>query len=1167
MNEVIAELDARIQDNPGFFSGDLPSLLVRHLTKSSVIRRSSPPPVKRANKPCLEVIANVIGTLEFSLQHSTTPKGLEAIQASGDVLLAGRYQTQPTDGMTANVASHKNLKEEGLYVFAYLTPTIYGKARIPDYQSSSMYNHPVIILPSDLAFDACPEAVVRVYCNSFLLNSSVVPAVRIGNLCFQVQFQCQANPLDAIILHTLSDAEGEIVWEYREKARDAQCSVKEFRQHLCNRLLRVLEAAISLDPGLESTLLAGATGKNPEKYVATLLRDLLGPVECLFPKRLALGAEAEILACNHAVYRQYQEDTRKMLKGIAANNTSAYRENFRKILTCLKVNPSLLHGSVTELGDVTAFDIVAALLNLSACKDQVCLNILKYLFQQIGDSTFNINQVLMQFSEQNIGGYLPEEGRTIAINKALAEVNVSRFSTNYLLLALEKGKFKVAEWLLSLGANPYAHCIFRYVSTGRIDRMAFDKAPPGLLKGWPKPKKPVVSSPLIALGVSTSLKEISLLAKLLTEEGMQVSFDGVHVRFTCKVMQTSQRYAYVNSTLLLTIPQALGANIPYVDTRKFVAEEYGLDSYCVKLGADTKHAPPFCQHDVFESLEAVRDRLLTRYVTRLLITAQNQAYFQKTGERHPHTGKGAGSAKVLLHPKPLTGFGISVFVREGLFVVKVTDHNTQRHLELVLAYLHYMLPDYAENIQISEGEMHVKGVDLSVLLQAQLDQQINYMGIVHENPSGEIAVACSVRKVVVQNENGEPVLHAIPKGYATAGGYNLEPGHPFPVLQVAKDSKTEFDIDINPRDVGRIDSEKVPGQALFQAFVPGDTVVTPEAAEFDWDSGRFALISLMVLDEVLLRDLPTFDILWRYRAALFQQYFQAALSEEVHKVTARVNVDSTQNVLLGMRTLSQDYGSVVIECRLKKQVPANFLENLAKGLEGSVLDAENSTITMPLACAEAFWLRVKERLDLPPFQDVKLTLPDVDLASEVSQQVPSSLIQNPKEVNAKLFSDYLISVFPSEASKVEFTLERLTSAAFVQFSEVFLRRMSPNAGLLILRNTTLHEKCAAFYLNEVIPEARRLEHFDCLPAFLRESLSQLITVSVMDLVIAQQPISVKTFRFLMNLPIQRSVCVAGKHASLQQIFQQHSRKDLLGVLNSPEIEAQLSSQKSVGLCP
>lgn len=662
--------------------------------------------------------------MKLSLQHTTSQEGIQGIRKSG-AIKATRQQEHPTVGMTTQ--THVYSKEHDFFVFCYLVTTHRTLAPVADHQAGDTCNPAIISLDSKEVFRTHPDAIVRVYCNSFLLMSSLTPAVRLGELTLQAQFQCYANPLDSTMTYTLSHKE-KVVWQYTEQARQAQFSVKELRQHLFIRLCRILAVATGHDPSLEAELVKNLQGEAATDYVAKLMREILGPIEVLIPRQVLLTADVVIATCTDSVYRSYQEVAQKMIEAIAKNDTKIYKLQLSVLVKILKKHPQLIYSSITLPGRSTSFDLIATLISDSRSSDKNCLSILQYILQKLGRHYINVNQVLCLLSEQNIAR--GAHGQSLlalqaTILKQCEAVTSNRLTTNYLLLALQQQKPQTAEWLMALGTNPYPHCVPHFLRTGESDTSAYDLAKMRnlkLFKDWPKPTTAKPTSVVGLANLPSTLQEINFLAKLLTDWGMRVSFDGETLIFHCAVTQTSQRHDHVNSTMLLTIPQALGAPFAFIDTRQFVAEEFNLDCYRVTLNNNTQHAPPYMQHHIFTSIEEVRDQLVARYMTRLLITAQNTHHQQRYGKPHPHTSKGSGSAKVLLHPAPLTGFTVSVRCLKNCICINVKNNNGHQHLKLTHEYLSYMLPAYAAGICIVDGQIHITGITLVTLCEQQLQQ-------------------------------------------------------------------------------------------------------------------------------------------------------------------------------------------------------------------------------------------------------------------------------------------------------------------------------------------------------------------------------------------------------------------------------------------------------------
>lgn len=256
------------------------------------------------------------------------------------------------------------------------------------------------------------------------------------------------------------------------------------------------------------------------------------------------------------------------------------------------------------------------------------------------------------------------------------------------------------------------------------------------------------------------------------------------------------------------------------------------------------------------------------------------------------------------------------------------------------------------------------------------------MGVIHENGKAEIAMAQSIKKEITP-DGEKSALRLTPQGYASSGGYNLEPGHPDLHLQAAIDSQTEFGVKSPAQSLRCIHLQG--GHALLHTHVPTGTKLRPEQKEFDPTSGTFVSITTMVCGKMVLRDLPTLDIyLLHHRLPIIQQYLRENIAG-FENCDVQVNLEHAANFRSAMRTLCPTYGTLTIHLNAQDQsqiegIFAAMQEKFSKLLSASdrkhqvvLFNKEDACIFMPTAAADKLWLSINQAVKAAPTESEAAT--------------------------------------------------------------------------------------------------------------------------------------------------------------------------------------------------
>lgn len=273
---------------------------------------------------------------------------------------------------------------------------------------------------------------------------------------------------------------------------------------------------------------------------------------------------------------------------------------------------------------------------------------------------------------------------------------------------------------------------------------------------------------------TTRLGEISRLTRLICEtnnpEFCYVTYDFYNkcLTFNFEICNNSAQ-AGIHHAQVPIIPYVLGSRLYFEgkDSHQFyeLETEEKLSTFSIELGSPTKQNGTPHDHDKFDSLTEVRDRLLMREIETLLVCVQNYEHITQYGYPHPATGKGATDSTNLLKSNRLTNYKIlTVVATDNTINLKVSNNYAEKVANLFKTVL--LLNDNEITIDNPNASItfHMSVMDFIEKLQAK---RINYLGILVTDKEGRIALA--------ERKNAWK-QHSM--GYATAGGHCSQPYYP-----------------------------------------------------------------------------------------------------------------------------------------------------------------------------------------------------------------------------------------------------------------------------------------------------------------------------------------------------------------------------------------------------
>lgn len=242
------------------------------------------------------------------------------------------------------------------------------------------------------------------------------------------------------------------------------------------------------------------------------------------------------------------------------------------------------------------------------------------------------------------------------------------------------------------------------------------------------------------------LSDITMLARLICETNQpsdcKVSFNGQQVTFKFKICNNSNLEG-IHHAQVPIIPHALGSH--YFDEKnshqfESLKTKEQLTRYSITLGEATQENTAH-DHDCFNNLEEIRDRLLKREIETILACAQNAKYKQEYGQPHPLTGKGATKSANLLKRKKFIGYEITqVKTNNDSITIEIVNHDKDDHRDEIANALATILQINSEKI-IYETNQIILHFPSHALIKRMQKKRVNYLGVVVVNRKGQIALA------------------------------------------------------------------------------------------------------------------------------------------------------------------------------------------------------------------------------------------------------------------------------------------------------------------------------------------------------------------------------------------------------------------------------------------
>ena len=400
------------------------------------------------------------------------------------------------------------------------------------------------------------------------------------------------------------------------------------------------------------------------------------------------------------------------------------------------------------------------------------------------------------------------------------------------------------------------------------------------------------------------LEQLIRLSQLITEAPVDpaaccVEKVGNLLIFRFNVTRYHMTETSIHSSQLPIIPVALG--VPEYDQYKEV------DTFrMAREGKQSFSVPLTPEHDI----NHVFDILLRRELDTLLTSAQNNAYFIKTGKKHPKTGAGASESSLLtqnqrlfiedaqgaMHP-----YNITVKTQEDdnatfITVADPGDVNT------VQAYLKSALDLQDEDVLIQDHQVVIH-LDTDALLSRMRQRRSNYQGVTVLNPNGDIALAYR--------------HHA---GLAGAGGHCSDPYHP-KLGAVGIELCEEFGFELkDPKQLEQVECVYRGTGPSILLVDAGSWQLTEEAqkyalsrnlpfcaedAEFSQGTEQFCSFQSLRENQTPLRNVPSYEFYFPYEAK--------RISDAIHKQhikEVKVSIHSDYTLSGRFRIPSKEFGKV-----------------------------------------------------------------------------------------------------------------------------------------------------------------------------------------------------------------------------------------------------------------
>lgn len=414
------------------------------------------------------------------------------------------------------------------------------------------------------------------------------------------------------------------------------------------------------------------------------------------------------------------------------------------------------------------------------------------------------------------------------------------------------------------------------------------------------------------------LSEITALVRLLCETNLPsdcfITFENNRITFHFKICNNSVNNG-VHHAQIPIIPHALGSRSYFddQDSHHFYHLEFKeqLSCYTIEIGAPAKKMGGAHDHDKFDSLAEIRNRLLEREIKILLICIQNYSHIKEFGVPHSVTGKGATDSTNLLKTNQLINYSFSeITVNDGAILIKMSAACYAEEVALAVKAI-LQLESEQINFDPQAGNIifNMSVIDLVERMQVK---RINYLGIMAIDEHGRITLA--ERKNAWESHS---------MGYASAGGHCAHPY--FPELAMLETLEEEFGLTVkdfyestkaveiisvnNQMAIGIIPFENL--QLTTSAKSYTEKTGSPFMAETDeYLPGTEKLLSISDIrkEKLPLRSLPTLPGYLGYMSAKIQEC-----------------VDSIQ-VLAGLKL------SFLVDFSLVKKSEENFSDEDLRGL-------------------------------------------------------------------------------------------------------------------------------------------------------------------------------------------------------------------------------------------
>lgn len=355
-----------------------------------------------------------------------------------------------------------------------------------------------------------------------------------------------------------------------------------------------------------------------------------------------------------------------------------------------------------------------------------------------------------------------------------------------------------------------------------------------------------------------------------------------------------------------TIPYILGAHKYFQGNRTLALNPIalGLTNYCVSLDDKPNLKGTQQDHMAFNSLEQIRDKLLTYELETLLACLQRYDSFKAQGV---FTTSVTGS-KVALTDSRLIGFKIATSINDKGIVIRVNEQKSTDNCQWIVEQLATFLNLPKDKFAIIQNQIIIKQ-SVSELLTILAARRINYVGVITvSNETGDINLA--LRK----NTNEEKDL-----GYSTEGGHNAFPYAS--ILGVIK-QLVEFGHVLRIKDAWT-SWERIHHSDDCELWLINNSTIqlTKNSAQYArqnnrpfWvDSFEFmrrteCSLSLYQIRnrQMLLRNVPCF--------VPYLQFEQNRINQEIqNKCDAfRVTISDNHTVEAGKMRLHEDFGTIYI---------------------------------------------------------------------------------------------------------------------------------------------------------------------------------------------------------------------------------------------------------------